>query len=275
MPDQANNLRQLVRQGAVPAPPSPVGAPRLLVLTGGRGGVGTTTVAVNLAIALARQGGRTLLADADPHGGHVVDWLHPPPNGALPNGSQPTPTVERIFEAGPAGLTVVPADTTRALLGLPPAALPEPLCRRLDALAGRFDFVVVDSGSGLTRSACPWWQAADAVWLVTTTDTASVMATFGSIKTLVSARPTVRVYGLANRARCRFAARQTRDQLVEASRRFLGIRLEFAGYLEDDPAVAEAAEPVVIGTPRSGVARRLRRMATTLMRQAKRSALTR
>jgi flagellar biosynthesis protein FlhG len=275
MPDQANNLRQLVRQGPVPPPPSPVAAPRLLVLTGGRGGVGTTTVTVNVAIALARQGCRTLLADADPRGGHVVDLLQPPPSGVLPDGSQPTPTVERIFEAGPAGLTVVPADATRAWLDLDPAAVPEPLVRRLDALAGRFDFVVVDSGSGPTRSACPWWQAADAVWFLTTTDPASVMATYGSIKTLVSARPTVRVYGLVNRARCRSAARQTRDQLDQASRRFLGIRLEFAGYLEDDPAVAEAAQPVVIGTPRSRVARRLRRMATALVRQAKRSAGTR
>src|SRR5580698_267253 len=64
MSDQANELRQLVLRAALHSP-SAEQPPKLIVVTSGKGGVGTTTIAVNLAIALARDGRRTVLVDAD------------------------------------------------------------------------------------------------------------------------------------------------------------------------------------------------------------------
>ena len=65
MSDQADKLRQLVIDTA-PARGDRM-LPPTIVVTGGKGGVGATTVAINLAAALAEHGRRTVLVDAAPN----------------------------------------------------------------------------------------------------------------------------------------------------------------------------------------------------------------
>ncbi|HYW79988.1 MAG TPA: P-loop NTPase, partial [Thermoguttaceae bacterium] len=71
MRDQANHLRQLVRDCATQLPTAQ-SRPSLAVVSSGKGGVGTTTVAVNLAVEMAQKGLRTTLVDADPNAGDVA-----------------------------------------------------------------------------------------------------------------------------------------------------------------------------------------------------------
>ena len=71
MHDQADELRELVRRAALENSWVSTAVPRLIVVSGGKGGVGTTTVAVNLAVALAAQGHRTVLVDANLNRGGV------------------------------------------------------------------------------------------------------------------------------------------------------------------------------------------------------------
>ena len=79
MHDQANQLRKLVRQLAGTEGPTAQRRPGIVVLSSGKGGVGTTTIAVRLAEALAEKGHSTVLVDADPRGGdelgHVLAGL--------------------------------------------------------------------------------------------------------------------------------------------------------------------------------------------------------
>src|SRR4026209_1729449 len=68
--DQADDLRQLIRQDAAHAT-RPADAPHMIAVASGKGGVGTTTMAVNLAVALAQLGRRVILVDADFDGADV------------------------------------------------------------------------------------------------------------------------------------------------------------------------------------------------------------
>src|SRR5688500_10749847 len=63
MSDQAFKLRALIQRAAPAAPVAPVGLP-MIVVSGGRAGVGATTVAVNLAAVLADRGEQVALVDA-------------------------------------------------------------------------------------------------------------------------------------------------------------------------------------------------------------------
>jgi flagellar biosynthesis protein FlhG len=218
------------------------------------------------------------LADADPGGGDVADFLPVEPLPALPDGRKPPQEVAEMLRSGPAGLYVLPAASAPDFLSGDSAAALGPLARPLHDLTGELDFVVADAGSGPTPSARQLWEAADLALLVTTSDPVSVMTTYGSVKALVSAGRSVPVFALVNRTRRRSAARQTYRQLARACGRFLAIRLGKAGPLRDAPQAGEAreaGEPLVMRAPRSRIARRLGRVAKRLIRQTERSAATR
>ncbi len=72
MLDQAHHLRRLTSAYGRPETVDTTARPTLLTVTGGKGGVGTTTIAINLATALAAAGKRPLLIDADPRGGDAA-----------------------------------------------------------------------------------------------------------------------------------------------------------------------------------------------------------
>jgi hypothetical protein len=108
MHDQANDLRRLVRQAISTRNDASAGRPKLIVVSGGKGGVGTSTIAVNLAIALVQRGSRTVLVDADTHGADArilcqLDELY-----TVADVLSARRTVRESLQPGPAGLQVLP-----------------------------------------------------------------------------------------------------------------------------------------------------------------------
>ena len=79
----------------------------LLVVSGGKGGVGTTTIAANLTVALVRQGRRAVFVDADlDHGGNATLCQHPQ-LGSVVEVLKGKRTVHEVLQRGPAGIQVL------------------------------------------------------------------------------------------------------------------------------------------------------------------------
>src|SRR5687768_9583295 len=78
MRDQADELRQLVLRGGCGSSSAPRSGiwerPRLVAVCGGQAGVGTTTVALNVSIALVRAGRRAVYVDAGERSAFAKDW---------------------------------------------------------------------------------------------------------------------------------------------------------------------------------------------------------
>ncbi len=201
MLDQAHDLRKLaVRR----RPSAPVSRGGILAVAGG-GGVGTTTLAINLAVASAEAGRRTLFAAPDS------------------NGSEPALPRAFLFEANQDRGNIGPFATADHL--------PEMLVNgNLDA-----DLTVVDAGDAREDAELKICRRANVVLMITTPAADSVVNTFAALKRINHADPIGRFFLLINKAPHAEAAGTAYRRLARASGRLLGVRLDSAGRL---PAVA-------------------------------------
>ena len=106
--DQANRLRQLVRNCTVADSPGGNARPVLVVVTSGKGGAGTTTTAVNLAVASAQTGWRTVLVDADCRGGDAAILCGIQERYTLADVQAGRRTVREALQPAPGGVQLLP-----------------------------------------------------------------------------------------------------------------------------------------------------------------------
>ena len=267
MHDQAKHLRRLVRQCAGVGAPAASNRPGMIVVSSGKGGVGTTTVAVNLAIALSRRGGRITLVDADPRGGNVALLCGLEEQHTLADVLAGRRTVGESLQSGPGGVRVLPGDwePRQAADHLPSAQ--RPLLQQLENLGEDTDFVVLDAGNGPGRMRRRLWHAADVRLLVTTPEVAAILDSYASIKTLADGDRLHGVHTLVNLAASAETARNVHARIARACNRFLGLDAVAAGHIPADPHVAASGRsgtPLVLAEPRNAAARQFGSLAAVL-----------
>jgi flagellar biosynthesis protein FlhG len=271
MSDQAEKLRRLLLAGHVEPCAAPAQLP-MVVVAGARNGVGATTVAVNLAAAIADRGARVLVVDAAESGNglaelagvgreieHCVtdivngkcgarDAIVGGPMGTRVLGNRGSVSARRGTEFRRNSATC--GENSRAGL--------QRLLSSIDSLCDDIDLVVVDAGSGLTSWTRRFWLRAQCVVLVTTADDGSVMDAYAAVKGSSSdgIRPVVRL--LVNREMNGAAAEDAQRRVQNACRKFLSLSIDAlpALPLHDGDFVAGANRgPRVWEEPNSAFAR--------------------
>jgi len=277
MSDQADGLRQWVqaRSGVsvvAEMPPivrEPKAGPRArsLVLTSGKGGVGTSNLALNLAIALGERGSRVVLVDADLGLANIDLLCGLAPDcdlGDVLAGDRPL--LDAIV-AGPGAIRIIPgAHGSRTLvetLGDAPRRLVDELSR----LEGEADYLVVDAGSGLGPSIATLAAAADEVLIVTTPEPTSVADAHAAIHRFrrLAAPPTLRA--VVNQVSSTLEADEVLTRLTASSRQFFGAVVDGLGSVRSDPHVplaVRARQPFSTAYPTAAASRDVRRLARLL-----------
>lgn len=263
--DQAHDLRQLVRDSSRAA--GPAMRPALLVVASGKGGTGTTTVAVNLAIAWSRQTHRVLLVDADPQGGSASFLCNTTDSYTLADVLAARRSPAEVIQDGPAGMRVLPGVCALEQLGDCSGAAVDRLIGDLSVATADVDLVLVDAGNGLHRLLSRFWQAADMGLLVTTPEAAAIMNTYALAKLLCTPGQSLPVHCLVNGAADAADAASVQERMAHACQRFLGFRTQAAGYLPDDDDIREAtrvSQPYLITSPHCRAALEMERIAERL-----------
>jgi flagellar biosynthesis protein FlhG len=237
---------------------------QVIAVTGGKGGVGKTSVAVNLATALTAAGRSVVLLDGDLGLANVDVFLGLSPRHTLADVLSGERTLDEILLPTPQGFSVLPAASGIAQLANLDAARHLGLVQAFSALAARLDVMIVDTAAGISHGVTQFSQAAQQVLVVMCDEPASLTDAYALVKVLSRNHGVRRFRVLANMMREPGCGQDLFDRFERVTGRFLDVVLDFAGEIPDDECVRRAIRgqrPVLTAYPTSAAAQAFRKLA--------------
>ena len=220
---------------------------RILAITSGKGGVGKTFVAANLAAALAKRGRRVLVLDADLGLANLDIILNLYPKATLHDALTGKCSVEEIVLAAPGGFWMLPAASGLVEYSRLTGDVQDELRRIIDNLSGRYDYLLLDTGAGISDLVLYTASLAKEVLIVATPEPASIADAYATIKVLALMQQRTSLRLVFNQARNVAEGRKLAEQLQQVVDRFVNVqvaismKLEYLGQIPTDPAVSSAA----------------------------------
>jgi len=221
---------------------------KVIAVTGGKGGVGKTTVAVNLGVALSMRGREVLLLDADLGLANVDVMLGLNPRFNLGHVVSGECRLEDAIVTGAHGLHVIAAASGLKRMANLSNAEHIGIVRAFDELYHRIDVMLIDTAAGLGDSVLTFCHAAHEVVVVTCDEPAALTDAYGLIKVLSRDHGVGRFRIVANQVRNTLHGRELHMKLARVCDRFLSVTLDYAGCVPADRLARAAAQrqaPVV------------------------------
>jgi flagellar biosynthesis protein FlhG len=234
--DQAHQLRQLVRNAADGG--AVRGTLPMVVVSGGKGGVGASTIAMQLATAVSRLGSRIVLVEADlDRGGQVKQACDGFSIADCLAGRQ---SVSDALEPGEDGIWVLPGAWAPRDLTECTATAQDRLIQELRSLRAHADLLVVDAGSNRNPFVRKFWRVASMVLVISTPDANATMDAYAAIKVLLAGETSIPVYTLVNFATDSSNTFLAHERVRVTCKRFLGLRTSSLGGV---PTMQSLREP--------------------------------
>jgi flagellar biosynthesis protein FlhG len=237
---------------------------QVIAVTGGKGGVGKTSVAVNLATALGSTGKRVLLLDGDLGLANVDVFLGLSPRHTMAQVISGERTLEEIILESQYGVNVVPGASGIAELANLPSFVHLQLVQAFSALTARIDTLIVDTSAGLAHSVLQFTQAAQHVLLVVCDEPASRTDAYALTKVLSRNHGVNRFFVLANQTRSPGEGDALFQKFQRVANRFLDVTLEYVGEIPEDPYLKRAIReqrPVTAAFPSCPASRAFKKLA--------------
>jgi flagellar biosynthesis protein FlhG len=227
-----------------PASPAVAGGRpvKVIAVTGGKGGVGKTTVSANLAVALAERGREVMVLDADLGLANVDVLLGLQPRWNLSHVLAGERTLDEIAVAGPKGIRVVPASSGLRRMANLGALEHAGLVRAFSGLQARLDVLLVDTAAGINDSVLTFARAAQHAVVVVCDEPASLTDAYALIKVLSREQGVGRFHVVASQTRSPGEGRELYGKLVRVCDRFLDVALEYAGHVPYDEFVRRSIQ---------------------------------
>lgn len=225
---------------------------KTIALTSGKGGVGKSNIAVNLAITLAKRGAKVCILDADTGLANINILLGIAPQYTLEHLLNGEKTLAEILVKGPGGIHIIPgASGVAGCVELAPEqqAL---LMSGLDALEPHYEYLIIDTGAGISPAVLHFVAAAQMPIVVITPEPTSLTDAFSLLKVLRRSNFKRPVQVLVNMAPSVNKAHDIFKRFQAAVDKYIGLRVRFLGTIWRDKAIAASVArqyPVALGSP--------------------------
>lgn len=260
-PTTTGNKTQNKDQGKRSLTPGPV---QVIAVTGGKGGVGKTSVAINLATAMSSAGKRVMLLDGDLGLANVDVLLGLSPRHTLAQVMEGSCTLEDVIVETSQGFLVVPAASGVANMANMSATEHLNIVQAFSSLATKLDVLIVDTAAGIAHGVLQFSQAAQHVLIVVCDEPASITDAYALIKVLSRNHGVRNFQVLSNLCGKPGEGSHLFQKLERVTSRFLDVVLEYAGEVPEDPYLKRAIReqrPVTEAYPASPAAQAFKKLA--------------
>jgi len=216
-------------------------APRVIAVSSGKGGVGKTFLSVHLAARAAAQGKRVLLLDADLGLANVDVMLGISARGSIQQVVEAGATLEEIMVRAPQGFDVLPGGSGLYELSALSSAQQMLMLDEMDAIAGNYDLVLIDTAAGIGENVLYFVSAAEAALVVMTPDPTSLTDAYALIKVLSRQRDVRRFMVAVNQAD-EIEAQLAYRRLLMVADRYLSVQLDYVGHMPSTLDVRRAVQ---------------------------------
>lgn len=240
---------------------------RIVTITSGKGGVGKTTISLNLSLALASQGFKVCLFDADLGLANVSILTGLYPEKDLASVISGKSGINDILIKKYHGIDIIPGSNgVEEMANLTPA--------QADRLIGSFlnldayDFFIFDTSAGISSQVISFCLPSHEILLVVTTEPTSLTDAYAMLKVISKYKYTGLVKVIINQVKTVQTARKAYAQLKKTADRFLDIRLEPLGIMVRDKTVQTSVftqTPCFLKFPYSPAPKCIRSMAEKLI----------
>lgn len=243
---------------------------RIITVASGKGGVGKTSIVVNLAIELSRAGKEVMIMDADLGMANVDIMLGIIPQFTLFDVFQGRKSLQEIIIDGPEGVKIIPGGSGIYEMTKIGSSERERLMTDLRELSSSLDYLIIDCGAGISKNLLGFISASDDVVIVITPEPTSITDAYGIIKIISKFQLHKEVCIVINRANSLQEARDTARKIETVAGKYLQIKIKRLGFISDDVTVGRSVkeqEPYCVTHPNTKAARDVSQLAQNLIQR--------
>lgn len=241
--------------------------PRVVAISSGKGGVGKSSITVNLAISLAKDGSRVCVLDADTGLANANILLGLVPKYSLEHVLFNAKKIEDVMLEGPCGMKIIPgANGISECVDLHPRQQLR-LTRELARIENAFDYILVDTAAGIANTTLDFVCASQYSLIVITPEPTSLTDAFSMVKLLSRRRRSVSYHVVVNMCRDEDEYKEVFRRFYSAVKKYIGIDVETLGFIPTDEAMRSAVvaqNPVVMINGHSPSSRGFSKLAKDL-----------
>ncbi|WP_458126388.1 MinD/ParA family protein [Paenibacillus sp. Z3-2] len=265
MKDQAASLRSMVS-----APLEMEGIDRdirsskIITVASGKGGVGKSNFTLNFALALQALGQKVLVFDADIGMANIDVLMGTSSSYNLYHLLYRQKSIREIIQLGASGLPYIAGGSgMKELFSLSDRDL-EFFASQVEDIAQEMDYVIFDTGAGLSRENMRFIGAADECLIITTPEPTSITDAYALVKVMHGQENATPFRMIVNRVEDEREAERVADKIAGVARRFLQTDIPLLGYISEDAQVVKAVKrqmPYSLAYPNSRASKDIEKLA--------------
>lgn len=266
MIDQAENLRKIMKLKNIDNQIEQISPnkAKVIAISSGKGGVGKTNFALNFSISLRRLGYEVVVIDADIGLSNIEILAGINANSTISDIIFSDKDIFEIMINGPEGIKIISGGSgLKELTLLKDDNLPK-LIQEIERLQSVTDYIVIDTGAGISNSVTDFIMISDEVIIICTPDPTSLMDSYTLIKSIIYTGFTGKINIVCNLVKDRNEGKEIFEKICNASKNFLRVQINYLGYIERNDMVNFAVRnqiPFIISHPNSVLSKRINIMA--------------